>query len=176
MKEQKAKELLLQGRKQNGEFGTKLECQNSFHRKMYYHYKGCYKLVQQSFDFFNGGNVEDTLKELKDTKDSLILERKHNARLKREIELLKRLIEIHSNKGSVVLDCFGGSFSTGLACMELGRDFIGIEIDEDIFNSVKKDFETLKRNHKFFFDKLEPIIKGTDIFTDFENIYKEFYK
>ena len=54
------------------------------------------------------------------------------------IDLLKRLIEIHSNKDSVVLDCFGGSFSTGLACMELEREFIGIEIDTEIFNSAKK--------------------------------------
>lgn len=63
------------------------------------------------------------------------------------VELLKRLIEIHSNKDSVVLDCFGGSFSTGLACMELGRNFIGIEIDEEIFNSAKKRLEE-KRKEK----------------------------
>lgn len=61
------------------------------------------------------------------------------------IELLKRLLEIHSNKGDVVLDCFGGSFSTGLACQELERDFIGIEIDEDIFNSAKKRIEDIKK-------------------------------
>ena len=63
------------------------------------------------------------------------------------IELLKRLIDIHSNKGSVVLDCFGGSFSTGLACMELEREFIGIEIDTEIFNSAKKRVEE-KRKEK----------------------------
>ena len=65
------------------------------------------------------------------------------------IELLKRLIEIHSNKGSVVLDCFGGSFSTGLACMELERDFIGIEIDEEIFNSAKKRLEEKRKEKEF---------------------------
>jgi site-specific DNA-methyltransferase (adenine-specific) len=54
------------------------------------------------------------------------------------IELLKRLIEIHSNKGSVVLDCFGGSFSTGLACMELGRDFIGMELDDKYFEIAER--------------------------------------
>ena len=68
------------------------------------------------------------------------------------IELLKRLIEIHSNKGSVVLDCFGGSFSTGLACMELERDFIGIEIDAEIFNSAKKRVEE-KRKEKYLTQK-----------------------
>jgi DNA modification methylase len=65
------------------------------------------------------------------------------------IELLKRLIDIHSNKGSIVLDCFGGSFSTGLACMELEREFIGIEIDTEIFNSAKKRVEE-KRKEKDF--------------------------
>ena len=39
------------------------------------------------------------------------------------------------------MDCFGGSFSTGLACLELERDFIGIEIDEEIFASAKKRLE-----------------------------------
>jgi len=60
------------------------------------------------------------------------------------IDLLKRLIEIHSNKGDVVLDCFAGSFSTGLACDELERDFIGIEIDTSIYNDAKKRWEKIK--------------------------------
>lgn len=51
--------------------------------------------------------------------------------------LLKRLIEIHSNKGDIVLDCFAGSFSTGLACKYLERDFIGIEIDKNYFELGK---------------------------------------
>jgi site-specific DNA-methyltransferase (adenine-specific) len=65
------------------------------------------------------------------------------------IELLKRLIDIHSNIGSVVLDCFGGSFSTGLACMELEREFIGIEIDTEIFNSAKNRAEEKRKEKEF---------------------------
>lgn len=60
------------------------------------------------------------------------------------IDLLKRLIEIHTNKGNVVLDCFGGSFSTGLACLELEREFIGIEIDTSIYNKAKERWEKIK--------------------------------
>ena len=63
----------------------------------------------------------------------------------KSIDLLKRLIEIHSNKGSVVLDCFGGSFSTGLACMELEREFIGIELDNNYFEIAK---ERLKQHQQ----------------------------
>lgn len=59
-------------------------------------------------------------------------------------EILERLIKIHSNEGSTVLDCFGGSFSTGLACLKLNRNFIGIEIDTDIYNTAKKRLEEKK--------------------------------
>jgi len=52
--------------------------------------------------------------------------------------ILERLVKIHSNKNSTVLDCFGGSFSTALACLKLKRNFIGIEIDKDIYNVAKK--------------------------------------
>ena len=41
------------------------------------------------------------------------------------IGLCRRIIE--SNKGNVVFDPFMGSGTTGIACKELGRDFIGIE-------------------------------------------------
>lgn len=50
------------------------------------------------------------------------------------IEMLKRLINLHTKQNDTILDCFGGSFSTGLACKELHRKFIGIEIDKKYFN------------------------------------------
>jgi site-specific DNA-methyltransferase (adenine-specific) len=52
--------------------------------------------------------------------------------------ILNRLINNHSNEGDLILDCFGGSFSTGLACLNLKRNFIGIEIDKDIFDKAEK--------------------------------------
>lgn len=42
-----------------------------------------------------------------------------------------------SNEGDVVLDIFMGSGTTGLACRELNRNFIGIELEEQYFNIAK---------------------------------------
>ena len=57
------------------------------------------------------------------------------------ISLLKEIIERSSNEGGVVLDCFMGSGSTGVACVNTNRNFIGIELDEGYFNIAKKRIE-----------------------------------
>lgn len=45
------------------------------------------------------------------------------------LSLMEHIITASSRPGAVVLDCFCGSGSTGVAARHLGRDFIGIEID-----------------------------------------------
>ena len=57
------------------------------------------------------------------------------------VELLKQLIEIYSNEGDVVLDAFMGSASTGVACIQTDRKFIGIELDEEYYNISKNRIE-----------------------------------
>ena len=54
------------------------------------------------------------------------------------VELLKWLIKTYSNEDDVVLDNCMGSGSTGVACVELNREFIGIEINKDYFNIAKE--------------------------------------
>jgi DNA modification methylase len=49
-----------------------------------------------------------------------------------------------SNKGDTVLDPFMGSGTTGVACVNTGRDFIGIELDETYFNIAKERIEAFK--------------------------------
>lgn len=49
-----------------------------------------------------------------------------------------------SNKGDKVLDPFTGSGTTGIACKNLGRSFIGIEKDESYFNLAKQRIESHK--------------------------------
>ena len=54
------------------------------------------------------------------------------------ISLLKEIIERSSNEGGVVLDCFMGSGTTGVACVNTNRNFIGFELDENYFNIAEK--------------------------------------
>lgn len=45
------------------------------------------------------------------------------------LALLKWLVEISTHPGDLVLDPFAGSGTTGVACVQTGRDFLGCEID-----------------------------------------------
>ena len=57
------------------------------------------------------------------------------------VALIEYLINTYSNKGDVVLDPTMGSGTTGVACKNTGRHFIGIEINEETFNLAKKRIE-----------------------------------
>ena len=50
------------------------------------------------------------------------------------VALLEYLIKTYTNEGEMVLDNTMGSGSTGIACMNTNRKFIGIEMDENYFN------------------------------------------
>lgn len=47
---------------------------------------------------------------------------------------MKFFVEKSSNGGEVVLDFTAGSFSTGVACINSNRKFLGIEMNEEYFN------------------------------------------
>lgn len=53
------------------------------------------------------------------------------------VDLLEYLIKTYTDEGDVVLDNCMGSGSTGVACLNLNRDFIGIEKEEKYFNIAK---------------------------------------
>lgn len=57
------------------------------------------------------------------------------------LKLLRHLIQIATDKGDVVFDPFMGVGSTGVAAKELGRRFIGCEIDPGFFEAAGKRIE-----------------------------------
>ena len=60
------------------------------------------------------------------------------------VALLEYLIKTYTNEGDVVLDFTMGSGSTGVACKNLNRKFIGIELDENYFNIAKERIEDIQ--------------------------------
>jgi site-specific DNA-methyltransferase (adenine-specific) len=64
--------------------------------------------------------------------------RDRNHPTEKPVELLKYLIEKITDAGDTVLDPFMGSGTTGVACVQTGRNFIGIEIDPGYFAIAQK--------------------------------------
>lgn len=65
---------------------------------------------------------------------------KHPAQ--KPVSILKKMIEIASNKDDIIFDPFMGVGSTGVAALELDRRFIGVELDETFFAAAKKRIES----------------------------------
>ena len=57
------------------------------------------------------------------------------------IDLLEYLIKTYSKEGDVVLDNCMGSGTTGIACVNTKRNFIGIELEKEYFDIAKKRIE-----------------------------------
>ena len=53
------------------------------------------------------------------------------------VGLMEYLIKTYTNEGDIVLDNTMGSGTSGVACVNTDRDFIGIEMDETYFNIAK---------------------------------------
>jgi len=71
-----------------------------------------------------------TMLEIKSTKG------KHST--EKPVALMEWVLKYYSKEGDVVLDPTMGSGSTGLACKNMKRNFIGIEMDDDIFEVAYK--------------------------------------
>ena len=57
------------------------------------------------------------------------------------VALMEYLIKTYTNESETVLDFTMGSGTTGVACKNLNRDFIGIELDKDYFEIAKTRIE-----------------------------------
>lgn len=77
------------------------------------------------------------------TKQLLLIDNVENKNHPSEkpIKLMKILIKNSTNEQDKVLDPFMGSGSTGVACVNTNRNFVGIELDEKYFNIAKERIE-----------------------------------
>lgn len=63
------------------------------------------------------------------------------------VKLLEYLIKTYTNENEIVLDNCMGSGSTGVACINTNRNFIGIELDSNYFEIAKERIENAKLNN-----------------------------
>lgn len=86
--------------------------------------------------------VETELSELKHPTSIISFQKPHPSkcvhRTEKPISLLEYLIRTYTNEGMTVLDNCMGSGSTGIAAINTGRKFIGIENDSTIFQTAKR--------------------------------------
>ena len=62
------------------------------------------------------------------------LRKNSNHPTEKPVELMEKLLELVTVEKATVLDMFMGSGSTGVACLNTNRKFIGVEMDENYFN------------------------------------------
>jgi len=66
------------------------------------------------------------------------------------LKLIERLIKAGTNEGMVVLDPFIGAGSTALACINLKRNYVGIDIDEKYIEIARERIKELKNTPTLF--------------------------
>jgi site-specific DNA-methyltransferase (adenine-specific) len=66
------------------------------------------------------------------------------------VELYEYFVKTYTNEGDTVLDITMGSGTTGVACVQTGRNFIGIEIDEGYFKIAEKRIKDAQQQMPLF--------------------------
>ena len=89
------------------------------------------KKYAMTFNLWQGGKSKSNVLEYSKDNDGYHPTQK-------PVKLLEDLIQTYSNEGNTVLDFTMGSGSTGVACINTNRNFIGIELDNTYFEIAKK--------------------------------------
>lgn len=74
------------------------------------------------------------------------------------VALMEYLIKTYSNEGETVLDNCMGSGTTGVAAMNCGRDFIGIEMDQKYYQAAKERIESAVSLEELAQDPQNPLL------------------
>ena len=121
---------------------TQIEMPYTFNE--YFSIVGEYKEKTKSiFNLWQGGKTKSNV--LKYSKDN---DGYHPTQ--KPVKLLEDLIQTYSNEGDTVLDFTMGSGSTGVACVNTNRNFIGIELDDEYFEIAKRRIERHMRQISIF--------------------------
>jgi len=72
---------------------------------------------------------------------------KTNHPTQKPVALMEYMIKTYTNESETVLDFTMGSGSTGVACVNLKRNFIGIEMDEEYYKIAHKRIESVKSDN-----------------------------
>jgi len=78
----------------------------------------------------------------------------------KNVRLMEKLVRLTNG---TVLDPFMGSGTTGVACANLGRSFIGIEIDEKYFDIACKRIEKAYAQPDFFVERPKSVQKNEEL-------------
>ena len=104
---------------------TKLQ-ETGFFKKTYEELKDMNKRYLSTFNLWEGNKYKSNILKYRKDYDGYHPTQK-------PVSLLEDLVKTFSNEGDTVVDLTMGSGSTGVACKNTGRNFIGIELDEEYF-------------------------------------------
>lgn len=112
------------------------------------HSKGKSKeTANNNYGDFNFVDNREKLGDMKHPTSILQFSKPHPSIMKhpteKSVEVCEWLIKTYTNEYMIVLDNCMGSGTTGVACMNINRKFIGIESDENYFNIAKERIEKI---------------------------------
>ena len=107
------------------------------------HSKGTMKTdINNNYSKYGKIDNVEILGDMKHPKSIISFQKPHPSKClhptQKPLKLFEWLVKTYTNEGDVVLDNCMGSGTTGVACKNLNRDFIGIELDDKYFEIAKK--------------------------------------
>lgn len=115
------------------------------------HSRGSLKENQNNnYGNYNFQDNCEMLGDMKHPKSIISVSKPHPSKMmhptQKPIELLEWLIKTYTNENDLVLDNCMGSGSTGVACVNTNRNFIGIELNNDYFNIANNRIKNAEQN------------------------------